>query len=149
MTPKKRVELERYKVVRPEWIVDCVKAGKALPWNQYRLIDQSNQKTIGFAQKAVDSYRAVSSRDEKTVYGGGGLQKLSQESSSYPTPPEMKAMDLETVEYDVEDGVITEAAVGGRKRRRYRYAWSRIPKRLVPDEDFSTEARRCRDCHGN
>lgn len=102
MTPKKRVELERYKVVRPEWIVDCVKAGKALPWNQYRLIDQSNQKTIGFTQKAVDSYRAVSSRDEKTVYGGGGLQKLSQESSSYPTPPEMKAMDLETVEYDVE-----------------------------------------------
>ena len=103
MTPKKRVEFERYKVVRPEWIVDCVKARKALPWNQYRLIDRSNQKNIGFTQKAVDSYRAVSSRNEKIIYGGGGLQtELSQESSSYPTPPEMKAMDLDTVEYDVK-----------------------------------------------
>ena len=83
--------------------MDCVKARKALPWNQYRLIDRSNQKTIGFTQKSVDSYRAVSSRDEKIVYGGGGLQKeLSQESSSYPTPPEMKAMDLDTVEYDAK-----------------------------------------------
>jgi hypothetical protein len=81
--------------------VDCVKAGKPLPWNQYRLIDRSNQKTIGFTQKSVDSYRAVSSRNEKVVYGGGGLQSdLSQESSSYPTPPEMKIMDLDAVEND-------------------------------------------------
>jgi DNA repair protein REV1 len=103
LTPKKRAELERYKVVRPEWIVDCVKAGKALSWNQYRLIDRSNQKTIGITQRAVDSYRAVSSREEKTVYGGGGLHtKLSQESSSYPTPPEMKAMDLDAVQYEAK-----------------------------------------------
>jgi DNA repair protein REV1 len=44
----------------------------------------------------VDSYKAVSSRDEKVVYGGGGLQ----ESSSYPTPPELKNMDLDVIEDD-------------------------------------------------
>ena len=106
MTPKKRVEFERYKVVRPDWIVDCIKAGKTLPWSQYRLINRSSQNTIGIAQTFVDSYRAVSSRDEKIVYGGGGLQnELSQESSSYPTPPEMKAMDLDNVGVDVKEEV--------------------------------------------
>jgi DNA repair protein REV1 len=103
LTPKKRVEFERYKVVRPEWIVDCVKAGKALPWNQYRLIDRSSQKNIGLTQKPVDGYRAVSSRDEKIVYRGGGLRnESSQESSSYPTPPEMKVMDLDDMEIDIK-----------------------------------------------
>jgi DNA repair protein REV1 len=46
--------------------------------------------------KPVDSYKAVSSREEKVVYGGGGLQ----ESSSYPTPPELKDIDLEDVKDD-------------------------------------------------
>ena len=45
----------------------------------------------------------MSSRDEKIVYGGGGLHmELSQESSSFPTPPEMKSMDLDAVEYDIK-----------------------------------------------
>jgi DNA repair protein REV1 len=103
LTPKKRVEFERYKVVRPEWIVDCVKAGKALPWNQYRLIDQSSQKTIGFAPRYVENYKAVSSRDEKVMYGGSGLQnEPSPEKSSYPTPPEMNSMELNELEQDIK-----------------------------------------------
>ena len=90
-------------MIRPEWIVDCVKAAKPLPWSQYRLIDRSSQTTIGFIPKPVDSYRAVSSRDEQVVYGGSGLkQELSQESSSYPTPPEMKSVDLEAPGSDVK-----------------------------------------------
>ena len=109
LTPKKREEFQKYKVVRPEWIVECVKAGKTLPWNQYRLIVQSSQATFGFSQRPTDSYRAVSSREEKVVYGGGGLEQTpaqqhepSQESSSYPTPPEMKSMDMDIVEPEVK-----------------------------------------------
>lgn len=117
MTPKKRVEYERYKVVRPEWIVDSVKEGKALPWNQYRLIEQDSQKTIGFSANHVSSYRAVSSRNEKVIYGGGGLQnEPSQESSTYSTPPEMKSMDLDAFDHNaaVEERTLTlsEAKAG-------------------------------------
>jgi len=103
LTPKKRVEFERYKVVRPEWIVDCVKAGKILAWNNYRLITQSSQRTIGLAQQvSVDGYMAVSSREEKVVLGGGGLKSASQETSSYPTPPEMKSLGLDSEDVDVK-----------------------------------------------
>jgi len=102
LTPKKRVEFERYKVVRPEWIVECVNAGKALPWNRYRLIEKSGQKTLFSTNKFDETYKSISSRSEVTVYGGGGLQKegageqvrQSQESSSYPTPPELKSMEM-------------------------------------------------------
>ena len=100
LTPKKRVEFERYKVVRPEWITDCVKAGKALPWSHYRLIEHNSQQSIAFAPqplaKSATSYRSVSSRDEKVAYGGKGI--LSQESSSYPTPPEMRFLDLKDID---------------------------------------------------
>jgi DNA repair protein REV1 len=96
LTPKKRVEFERYKVVRPDWIVDCVKAGKTLPWNNYRLIVQGSQRMLGTSQvPVVDGYKSVSSREERVVLGGGGLMVGSQESSSYPTPPEMKSLELE------------------------------------------------------
>lgn len=116
LTPKKREEFQKYKVVRPEWIVDCVKAGKILPWNQYRLIAQSSQATFGFSHNPMDSYRSVSSREEKVVYGGGGLAQTpaqpepseDRESSSYPTPPEMKSMemDVEEPETKVEQHIL-------------------------------------------
>jgi DNA repair protein REV1 len=100
------VEFERYKVVRPEWIVDSVKANKALPWNQYRLISNTAQTTIGSIQRPVEGYKAVSSRDEKVLYGGSGLRTekvLSQESLSYPTPPEMKSVDIESLVSTVDN----------------------------------------------
>ena len=109
LTPKKRVEFERYKVVRPEWIVDCVKAGKILAWNNYRLITQSSQRTIGLAQQvSVDGYMAVSSREEKVVLGGGGLKSASQETSSYPTPPEMKSLGLGSEDVDANEGPLDD-----------------------------------------
>ena len=66
-------------------------------------MDRSSQTTIGFTPNSLGSYRAVSSRDEQVIYGGSGLKlELSQESSSYPTPPEMKSMDLDAVGDDVK-----------------------------------------------
>jgi DNA repair protein REV1 len=110
LTPKKRVEFERYKVVRPDWIVDCVKAGKTLPWNNYRLITHSSQKTIGLMpQVAVDGYRTVSSREETVILGGGGLRTGSQESSSYPTPPEMKSPDLNSDEVGIKEEAMDDS----------------------------------------
>ena len=49
LTPKKAIEFRRYRMVKPAWIVDSVNAGKALPWESYRVIDEGVvQKLLGF-----------------------------------------------------------------------------------------------------
>ncbi|KIW62888.1 hypothetical protein PV04_09780 [Phialophora macrospora] len=49
LTPKKTVEFGKYRVVKPAWVVDSVKAGKLLPWDAYRLVDEGvTQKVLGF-----------------------------------------------------------------------------------------------------
>ena len=129
--------------MRPEWIVDCIKAGKALPWSQYRLIDRSSQTTIGFVPKSVDSYKAVSSRDEQVVYGGGGLKKgLSQESSSYPTPPEMKSMDSEAARDDLK---IEETTLSETKLEPMEMQEVEIPSDLSPIEISQPKPANTRD----
>ena len=69
LTPKKKEEFKRYRVVKPAWIVDSVKAGKVLPWDAYRVIDEGvGQRVLGFeggkvvstASKRTQGYREQS-----------------------------------------------------------------------------------------
>ncbi|GAM85297.1 hypothetical protein ANO11243_033010 [Dothideomycetidae sp. 11243] len=54
LTPKKAVEFRRYRVVKPAWIVESVKAGKLLPWNEFRVLDEgAGQRVIGFEEGRV------------------------------------------------------------------------------------------------
>lgn len=56
LTPKKTVEFARYRIVKPAWIVDSVKAGKLLPWDSYRVVDEGvTQKVLGFDNGKVVS----------------------------------------------------------------------------------------------
>ena len=49
LTPKKKVEFAKYRIVKPAWIVDSVNAGKLLPWDAYRVVDEGvTQKVLGF-----------------------------------------------------------------------------------------------------
>src|SRR6201992_3026360 len=49
LTPKKKVEFARYRIVKPAWIVDSVKTGRILPWENYRAVDEGEkQKLLGF-----------------------------------------------------------------------------------------------------
>lgn len=49
LTPKKKVEFAKYRIVKPSWIVDSVAAGRLLPWNDYRVVDEGvTQKVLGF-----------------------------------------------------------------------------------------------------
>lgn len=50
LTPRKRIEFRNYKVVKAQWIADCVKEDKLLDWKQYRLIDEVeyDQQRLGF-----------------------------------------------------------------------------------------------------
>ena len=69
LTPKKKEEFKRYRIVKPAWIVDSVQAGKLLPWDAYRVVDEGvGQKTLGFehgnmisqTNRKVQSYREQS-----------------------------------------------------------------------------------------
>ncbi|KAK5945971.1 deoxycytidyl transferase [Knufia obscura] len=49
LTPKKKVEFARYRIVKPAWVVDSVQAGRLLPWENYRVVDEGvKQKVLGF-----------------------------------------------------------------------------------------------------
>ncbi|OJD12899.1 hypothetical protein AJ78_06582 [Emergomyces pasteurianus Ep9510] len=49
LTPKKREEFRKYRVVKPGWIVESVKAGRLLPWNEFRVLDEGqSQKVLTF-----------------------------------------------------------------------------------------------------
>ena len=49
LTPKKKVEFRRYRIVKPAWIVDSVKAGRLLPWDAYKVVDEGiGQQVLGF-----------------------------------------------------------------------------------------------------
>ncbi|KAH6644444.1 hypothetical protein C7974DRAFT_383575 [Boeremia exigua] len=56
LTPKKVVEFRQYRIVKPAWVVDSIAAGKLLPWNGYRVVDDGDtQKVLGFSNGAVVS----------------------------------------------------------------------------------------------
>jgi DNA repair protein REV1 len=56
LTPKKKVEFAKYRIVKPAWIVDSVNAGKLLPWDAYRVVDEGvTQKVLGFENGSIIS----------------------------------------------------------------------------------------------
>ncbi|KAF3905979.1 hypothetical protein ABW21_db0203467 [Orbilia brochopaga] len=49
LTPKKKVEFAKYKIVKPAWIVDSIEAGVLLSWTDYRVVEESqSQGLLGF-----------------------------------------------------------------------------------------------------
>ncbi|KAK3670662.1 deoxycytidyl transferase [Recurvomyces mirabilis] len=56
LTPKKKEEFKRYRIVKPAWVVDSIDVGKLLPWENYRVVDEgANQKVLGFANGTMTS----------------------------------------------------------------------------------------------
>ncbi|KAG6029350.1 hypothetical protein E4U41_000384 [Claviceps citrina] len=53
LPPKKSAEFNRYRIVKPAWIMDSVAAGKLLSWADYRVLDEGpNQKVLKFGGEA-------------------------------------------------------------------------------------------------
>lgn len=49
LTPKKREEFRRYRVVKPAWVVESINAERLLPWEDFRVVDEGqNQKLLKF-----------------------------------------------------------------------------------------------------
>ncbi|KAI9376212.1 hypothetical protein BJX61DRAFT_539074 [Aspergillus egyptiacus] len=49
LTPKKREEFRRYRVVKPAWVVESVKERRMLPWDLFKVVDEGQaQKVLNF-----------------------------------------------------------------------------------------------------
>ncbi|KAI1279130.1 impB/mucB/samB family protein [Xylaria sp. FL0933] len=47
LPPKKMVDFNKYRIVKPAWVADSISAGRLLPWTDYRVIEETpRQKTI-------------------------------------------------------------------------------------------------------
>ena len=82
LTPKKKVEFSKYRIVKPAWVVDSIKAGKLLPWDSYRVVDEGvGQHILGFDNGNVVSQVNRSQTGYKsqtnTSWYTGQVQKLA------------------------------------------------------------------------
>ncbi|KAA8644468.1 putative DNA damage repair protein Mus42 [Aspergillus tanneri] len=56
LTPKKREEFRRYRIVKPAWVVESVKTGRLLPWDSFRVVDEGqSQKILKFDHGQLSS----------------------------------------------------------------------------------------------
>ncbi|KAI9832819.1 MAG: deoxycytidyl transferase [Phylliscum demangeonii] len=97
LTPKKRVEFRRYRIVKPAWIVDSIVAGKLLPWDRYRVLDEGHgQKVLGY-----DNGKMVSQKNEEQC----GYKE--QTKNSWYTDQIKQAVDVEDEEHDPVEGLVS------------------------------------------
>ncbi|KAL1595281.1 deoxycytidyl transferase [Paraconiothyrium brasiliense] len=96
LTPKKAIEFRKYRIVKPAWVVDSIEAGKLLPWNSYRVIDEGeNQKVLAFDNGKVSSAsnrKAQGYRDQSDTSWYTNQLRSSQFDAPASTPTPMGSM---------------------------------------------------------
>ncbi|KAL1632081.1 deoxycytidyl transferase [Neofusicoccum ribis] len=86
LTPKKAVEFRNYRIVKPAWVVDSVKAGKLLPWDNYRVVDEgAGQKVLGFEKGKVVSQANVKARGYRDQTDTSWYTSQLREENRTPT----------------------------------------------------------------
>ena len=93
LTPKKKVEFSKYRIVKPAWVVDSIEAGKLLPWDAYRVVDEGiGQRVLGFENGSVISqvnslptgYRDQTDTSWYTAQVKGVADRLSSNHHNFP-----------------------------------------------------------------
>lgn len=46
LTPKKREEFRRYRIVKPAWVVESVKAGRMLRWEDFKVVGEGQSQRV-------------------------------------------------------------------------------------------------------
>lgn len=102
LTPKKKEEFKRYRIVKPAWVVDSIKAGKLLPWDTYRVVDEGvAQKVLGFDNGQVVSQVNKATRGYREQTDASWY--TSQLRGSQSTAPRKPPLLTQTVTPDIEE----------------------------------------------
>ncbi|KAL4797640.1 hypothetical protein BDV19DRAFT_358432 [Aspergillus venezuelensis] len=93
LTPKKREEFRKYRVVKPAWVVDSVAAGRMLPWDQYRVVDEGQgQKVLAFDNGQImsqtNSRRATYREESKLGWYTSQLESAKLKEDEVPASSE-------------------------------------------------------------
>ena len=92
LTPKKKVEFARYRIVKPAWVVDSIHAGRLLPWAEYRVVDEgAAQRLLGFengsivsqANRSVAGYKDQTDTSWYTSHVKGVTDQLNGDHPGY------------------------------------------------------------------
>lgn len=113
LTPKKVVEFRKYRIVKPAWVVDSIQAGKLLPWNEYRVVDEGEkQNVLAFDKGKVTSTSNIKARGYRdqtdASWYTSQLRSTQAGPSSTPTPigpsrSRFSKQRLPTPDDDIED----------------------------------------------
>ncbi|KAJ5089805.1 hypothetical protein N7532_008489 [Penicillium argentinense] len=90
LTLKKREEFRRYRIVKPAWVTESIAAGRLLPWDEYRVVDEGQaQKVLKFNQgrftSQVNSPQSTYRDQSRSSWYNSQIQGLSPEISNTPT----------------------------------------------------------------
>lgn len=119
LTPKKAIEFKRYRIVKPAWVVDSVKAGKLLPWDNYRVLDEgAGQRVIGFnGGKVVNqvSSQVRGYRDQSDASWYTSQLKAANDTPSSSKRPHFLTQE-KTPERELEDDIDDEPPPSTQRR---------------------------------
>ncbi|KAF1810733.1 DNA repair protein [Eremomyces bilateralis CBS 781.70] len=109
LTPKKAVEFKRYRIVKPAWIVESVKAGRLLPWDSFRLLDEgAGQRVLGFDNGSVISQSSRTRRSYKeesgTSWYASQLRKTTE--SPFQLSKQDSTLDVDDLEAEELDPIV-------------------------------------------
>ncbi|TGJ85078.1 hypothetical protein E0Z10_g3680 [Xylaria hypoxylon] len=109
LTPKKMVDFNKYRIVKPAWVADSISAGRLLPWTDYRVIEETpRQKTIkldgnGISTQTRTQQSPLSIYREQTdnSFYTSQLKRFSGALNSSPSRSRSEAADTLVYENDL------------------------------------------------
>lgn len=94
LTPKKKEEFRKYRIVKPAWVVESIKAGRLLPWDQYRVVDEGQSQKVlkfdqGVLQTKANSYQHNYKEQTENSWYTSQVKDAATEAQNSPTvqPP--------------------------------------------------------------
>lgn len=104
LPPKKVVDFNKYRIVTPAWVTESIKAGRMLPWTDFRVIDEGpRQKTL-----RLDGGKVLS---QSTTPNGTKTYRTQTQNSFYTS-------QLKVVAERIDNGESSVALVGAEASQR-------------------------------
>ncbi|KAJ5661859.1 uncharacterized protein N7477_009475 [Penicillium maclennaniae] len=112
LTPKKREEFRRYRIVKPAWVTESVKAGRLLPWDEFRVVDEGRSQKVlklndGRFTSQTNSPQVGYKEQSSTSWYNSQLKAMSAELDTLSNPPQsaplQTAESTETTQSDYGD----------------------------------------------